>query len=496
MASAERDHAAEEAEDIVVFFHERPIEPVDLVILAIGVIVPALCASDLVAGHKHRNALGEHENSCKVFNLPVAQGLDVGTIRLSLCSTIPAQVLVDAVAVALAVGLVVLIVVRDQVVEREAVVGSDEIDAVDRQFPAGLEDIGAAGNDISDLPHDRSSLDVTLVALDEAPEGIAETTVPFAPTIAGEVADFVESGGIPGLGDDFRIGQHLRQFDLPDDRRIDHGSAVLIAAQNDSLVETKTIDMHFLNPEFQGIYNELFCDGVIAVEGVATARIVHVVLPVLGRERVVNAIGKALEVDGRPAMITLGSVIEDDIENYTDPGLVQGLDHVAELIDMIADFGMHTVRVFRCKEAERVVSPVVSERRTIYRTGPLRAFLVKVEDRQQFHSSDSQLFEVGDLLDDTGKRPWVLTVGRGRLGKAAHVHFVNNRLAHGSIDGAVALPIVPRGIDDHAAHGGRQVIFRPAGIRALPEGIRITTGVQVDQHLIAIIAVPAPVNIL
>ena len=254
--------------------------------------------------------------------------------------------------------------------------------------------------------------------------------------------------------------------------------------------------MHFLNPEFQGIYYELFCDGVIAVEGVAAARIVHVVLPVLGRERVVNAIGKALEVDGRPTMITFGSVIEDDIENHTDPGLVQGLDHVAELIDMIADFGMHTVRVFRCKEAERVISPVVSERRTIYRTGPLRAFLVKVKDRQQFHGSDSQLFEVGDLLDDTGKRPRVLAVGRGRLRKAAHVHFVYNGLAHGSIDGAVALPIVPRGIDDHAAHGGRQVIFRPAGIRALPEGIRISTRVRVDQHLIAIIAVPAPVNIL
>ena len=106
----------------------------------------------------------------------------------------------------------------------------------------------------------------------------------------------------------------------------------MIAAQNDSLVETKTIDMHFLNPEFQGIYNELFCDGVIAVEGVATARIVHVVLPILGRERVVNAIGKALEVDGRPAMITFGSVIEDNIENHTNPGLVQGLDHVAELV--------------------------------------------------------------------------------------------------------------------------------------------------------------------
>src|SRR5260370_28647880 len=82
MASAECDHAAEEAEDIVAFFHERPIEPVDLVILAIGVVVPALCASDLVAGHKHRNALVAHENICKVFNLPLAQGLNFGTLLL------------------------------------------------------------------------------------------------------------------------------------------------------------------------------------------------------------------------------------------------------------------------------------------------------------------------------------------------------------------------------------------------------------------------------
>ena len=45
-----------------------------------------------------------------------------GSSVVALDAAVPAQVVVGAVAVALAVGLVVLAVVRDEVVEREAVV--------------------------------------------------------------------------------------------------------------------------------------------------------------------------------------------------------------------------------------------------------------------------------------------------------------------------------------------------------------------------------------
>src|SRR5205823_3850532 len=114
-------------------------------------------------------------------------------------------------------------------------------------------------------------LAVSLVAFNEAAHDIAETPIPLSPAVAGEVAHLVETGGIPGLGDDFGISQDLRQFNLPDDRGIGHGRAVLVAAQNDGFIEAEAIDVHFCHPELQCIYDELLADGMIAVEGVAAS---------------------------------------------------------------------------------------------------------------------------------------------------------------------------------------------------------------------------------
>src|SRR5579872_917380 len=118
MAFAESNHATEETEDIAMLFKQRPVEPVDLVILAIGVIIAALRAPHLVAGYEHRHPLREQKHRREVFDLAIAQRLNIGIIGLALRATVPAQVLVDAIAIVLAVGLVMLIVERDQVIER------------------------------------------------------------------------------------------------------------------------------------------------------------------------------------------------------------------------------------------------------------------------------------------------------------------------------------------------------------------------------------------
>jgi hypothetical protein len=57
---------------------------------------------------------------------------------LALGAAIPGEVVVGAVAVVLAVGLVVLAVVGDEIGEREAVVGGDEVDAVDQELAVVL----------------------------------------------------------------------------------------------------------------------------------------------------------------------------------------------------------------------------------------------------------------------------------------------------------------------------------------------------------------------
>ena len=50
MLLAKRDHLFEEPEDPSVLLEQRPIEPTDLVVLAIGIVIAALCSSDFIAG--------------------------------------------------------------------------------------------------------------------------------------------------------------------------------------------------------------------------------------------------------------------------------------------------------------------------------------------------------------------------------------------------------------------------------------------------------------
>src|SRR5687767_15171448 len=127
---AERDQAAGEFEKDLLAIVETPIHPRDLVVLAIGVVVAALRAPHLVAGEEHGHSLRKEQRRKEVAFLPLAQRDDAFVVGFPLHAVVPGIVVVGAIAVVLAVGLVVLGVVADEIVERETVVGSDEVDGV------------------------------------------------------------------------------------------------------------------------------------------------------------------------------------------------------------------------------------------------------------------------------------------------------------------------------------------------------------------------------
>ena len=98
---------------------------------------------------------------------------DVRVVGRPLDAAVPAPVVVAAVAVPLAVGLVVLLVVGDQVVEREAVVAGDEVDRVER--PSALVEVVAAAEPRGQgRGHAR-------VAAPEAPDVVAVPAIPVRP---------------------------------------------------------------------------------------------------------------------------------------------------------------------------------------------------------------------------------------------------------------------------------------------------------------------------
>src|SRR5207248_6270908 len=126
---------ADELEELALSVAELPVEPRELVVLAPRVVVAVLRAAELVAAEQHRDALREEQRGEEVPLLARAEHTHLRVVRRPLDAAVPRAVVVGAVAVLLEVRLVVLLVVRDKIAEREAVVGGDEVDRRRRPPP-------------------------------------------------------------------------------------------------------------------------------------------------------------------------------------------------------------------------------------------------------------------------------------------------------------------------------------------------------------------------
>src|SRR5674476_548725 len=111
---------------------QLPVDPGELVVLAVDVVVAALGSTDLVAVGDHRDTLAQQERGEEVALLLPAQGVDGGVVRLALDPAVPRPVVALAVVVGLSVGVVVLVVVGHEVTQGETVVCDDEVDRGDR----------------------------------------------------------------------------------------------------------------------------------------------------------------------------------------------------------------------------------------------------------------------------------------------------------------------------------------------------------------------------
>src|ERR1700731_2004075 len=100
-----------------------------------------------------------------------------------------------AVLVVLAVRLVVLVVVGDQVMHGETIVRGDEVDAGPGLAAAAAERIRRCGE------ARRHFGGLAFVAFPERAHGVAELVVPFSPT-RWEAADLIAAGtDVPRFGD-------------------------------------------------------------------------------------------------------------------------------------------------------------------------------------------------------------------------------------------------------------------------------------------------------
>jgi len=320
VAPAEVEQEPPEAHEARVPVDERPVEPRGLVVLVVGVVVPALRAARLVAGEEHRHAARDEQHDREVADLPLAQRLDLRVVGLALDAAVPAQVVVRAVPVALAVRLVVLPVVGDEVVEREAVVAGDEAHARRRRAALCLVQVGAAAD------ARRGRADEAGVTAHEPAHVVAEPAVPFRPPAAREGADLVGASRVPCLRDQLRLAELVGELGELDERRRPHDAAVRRPRQHRRLVEAEAVDVQLVDPVAEAVEDELRHDRVVGVERVAAAREIeqHVRSP--GLVHVVRLVREPSQADRGAAGAALAGVVVDDVQDHLEPRSVQRLD--------------------------------------------------------------------------------------------------------------------------------------------------------------------------
>ena len=148
----------------------------------------------LRAHRQHRRSARGEQQREQIAHVARARRLDRGIVARALDAVVPGLIVVRAVAIVLAVGLVVLARVGDEIGEREAVVRDDEIDAF-RRGGRVRENIARAGEARRDF--------AAQTARRRARSGarVAEAIVPFAPAL-GKPAELIAArADVPGFGD-------------------------------------------------------------------------------------------------------------------------------------------------------------------------------------------------------------------------------------------------------------------------------------------------------
>src|ERR1700730_16543733 len=154
-----------------------------------------------------------------------------------------------AVAVLLAVRLVVLVVVGDEVAKREPIMGGDEVDARPGLSATKVELVGRGAE--TRRQGLRTGFAAPIVA-----DCVPERVVPFGPA-RRKPADLIASGpAIPRLGDQLHLGEPgilAYRFE----KAALGFEAVRFARENRAEIEAETVDAHLADPIAQAVGDHL-----------------------------------------------------------------------------------------------------------------------------------------------------------------------------------------------------------------------------------------------
>ncbi len=447
-------------------------------------------APALVAGGEEGHADGGEKSGEQAALQARAALEDGGVVGGAFDAAVGAVVAAVAVAVVLAVRLVVLAGVADEVGESEAVVGGDEIDAAEGGALAPAVHVLAAAETLGETGGGAGAV------RPETPHAVAVFAIELAPGF-GEGADLVavHAHDVPGLGDELHLGKDGILGGGGEELAVGVECVTPVAGDGDGEIEAEAVHMHFGDPVTEAVEDEAEGRGAGGVHGIAAAGDIDVAGAVLVKAvPVVEAVVQAAEHERGAALVALGGVVVDDIEDDLKTGFVKSADHLFELAHAAFGVARGGVLVVRGEEADGVVAPVVGE--AFFEQELVVQMLV---DGQELEAGDAEVLQVADDL--RAGQPGVgaaQTGGHARMGagEAFDVQFVEHGVRPGDERALVAPPVEVAG-DDGGFQGGGAVVHgarpgsRTVGVEHSGASVRNTGNgerVRIQQELVRIVA--------
>src|ERR1700739_142785 len=218
MGFPERDHLFEETKNVLIRLELGPVKPTEFVVLVIGIVVAELCVQELIASPEHWYAIRQQKQTAEVLHLFPAKRHDVRRYSfMSFMTAVPAVILIHSILVVLTIRPVVFMVVRNEVVKCEAVVGIDIIHGLVRVIGIGTavrKKIVAAINATHQVR------DHSPIALDKTTNIITKPRIPLEPGQPRKSTSELIRAGVPGFCDQLQQAQFGIGGDFTEDRSI------------------------------------------------------------------------------------------------------------------------------------------------------------------------------------------------------------------------------------------------------------------------------------
>ncbi len=223
--------------------------------------------------------------------------------------------MVVAVAIALAVGLVVLVLVGDEVGEGEAVVRGHEVHRRPRPAARMVVQITRPGDPVAQIGHRGRAVRPCRA------DGVPVTAVPFRPRRRERAHLVTAPADVPRLGDELDGGQQRVGVD-GGQQRCRRVESVGVARERGRQVEPVSVHTHLGDPVAQGVHNQLHYVRGGRVQCVAAAGYVPVATWVARLHPVVGRVVQPAQRQGRAAFAAFGGVVEHHVENDLYAGRV------------------------------------------------------------------------------------------------------------------------------------------------------------------------------